>query len=82
MDDDYLDDEADEGDRFSDAIRILLLVAAVAAPLDDTDQATAPVGAVAVLRSRISIDHGTCGSNRFPAGVIFPLCAHEDRASR
>jgi hypothetical protein len=30
--DDYLDDEADEGDRFSDAIRILLLVAAVAAP--------------------------------------------------
>ncbi|MFD7973677.1 hypothetical protein [Streptomyces clavifer] len=51
MDDDYLDDEADEGDRFSDAIRILLLVAAVAAPLDDTDQATAPVGAVAVLKA-------------------------------
>jgi len=34
------------------------------------------------LRSRISTDHGTCGSNRFPAGVIFPLYAHEDRASR
>ncbi|MEV7297067.1 hypothetical protein AB0N79_36440 [Streptomyces microflavus] len=51
MDDDYLDDEADEGDRFSDAIRILLLVAAVAAPLDDKDQATAPVGAVAVLKA-------------------------------
>lgn len=51
MDDDYLDDEAEEGDRFSDAIRILLLVAAVAAPLDDKDQATAPVGAVAVLKA-------------------------------
>ncbi|MFF7656905.1 hypothetical protein ACFZCY_45205, partial [Streptomyces sp. NPDC007983] len=33
------------------------------------------------LRSRISTDHGACGSNRFPAGVIFPLYAHEDRAS-
>ncbi|MFJ4504259.1 hypothetical protein ACIP4N_29285, partial [Streptomyces sp. NPDC088864] len=29
------------------------------------------------LRSRISTDHGTCGSNRFPAGVIFPVRAHE-----
>jgi hypothetical protein len=34
------------------------------------------------LRSRISTDHGTCGSNRLPARVIFPLYGHEDRASR
>ncbi|MFF8366873.1 helix-turn-helix domain-containing protein [Rhodococcus erythropolis] len=34
------------------------------------------------LRSRISTGHGTGGSNRFPAGVIFPLYAHEGRASR
>lgn len=34
-----------------------------------------------VLSSCISTDRGTCGSNRFP-GVIFPLYAHEDRASQ
>ncbi|MFJ3975877.1 hypothetical protein [Streptomyces sp. NPDC090021] len=34
------------------------------------------------LRSRISTDHGTCGSNRLPIWAIFPLCAHEGRASR
>jgi hypothetical protein len=32
------------------------------------------------LRSRISTDHGACRSNRFPAGVIFWLSAHEGRA--
>ncbi|EOY44725.1 hypothetical protein SLI_0006 [Streptomyces lividans 1326] len=37
---------------------------------------------LAVVRSRISTDRGTCGSNRFPAGVIFPLCAHEGRVIR
>ncbi|WP_392839287.1 DUF6193 family natural product biosynthesis protein [Streptomyces sp. LN500] len=34
------------------------------------------------FRSRISTDRGTCGSNWFPVGVIFLLCAHEGRASR
>ncbi|TQE18877.1 hypothetical protein Sipo8835_14850 [Streptomyces ipomoeae] len=47
----------------------------------DRDGGVAGLGGAA-LRSRISTDHGTCGSNRFPAGVSFPLCAHEDRASR
>ncbi|EKX60290.1 hypothetical protein STRIP9103_02592 [Streptomyces ipomoeae 91-03] len=36
---------------------------------------------MANIRSRISTDHGTCRSNRFPAGVIFPVYAHEGRAS-
>ena len=27
-------------------------------------------------------DHGTCGSNGFPAGVVFALYVHEGRASR
>ncbi|MFH9297755.1 transposase [Streptomyces sp. NPDC017520] len=34
------------------------------------------------LSSRISTDHGTCGSNRVPDGVPFRLYAHEGRASR
>ena len=34
------------------------------------------------IRSRISTDHGTCGSNGLPAWVNFPLYAHGDRASR
>ncbi|MFD8007690.1 hypothetical protein ACFV4J_53220, partial [Streptomyces mirabilis] len=37
--------------------------------------------AVIGIRSRISTDLGTCGSNRLPTRVIFPLYAHEDRAS-
>ncbi|GAA2753453.1 hypothetical protein [Kitasatospora cinereorecta] len=45
MDEDY------EGDRFSDAIRLLLLIAAVADPLDEAAKATAPENAVAVLRA-------------------------------
>jgi hypothetical protein len=51
VEDDFLDDEADEGDRFSDAIRILLLIAAVAAPLDAGERATAPANAVAVVKA-------------------------------
>ncbi|ATW49648.1 hypothetical protein CGZ69_18910 [Streptomyces peucetius subsp. caesius ATCC 27952] len=33
------------------------------------------------LRSRISTDLGTCGSNEVPGRVIFRRYAHEDRAS-
>ncbi|MYS32595.1 hypothetical protein GT025_00400 [Streptomyces sp. SID4920] len=32
------------------------------------------------IRSRISTDHGTCGSNAFPARVIFGWPAHEGGA--
>lgn len=46
-----MDDEPDEGDRFSDAIRLLLLIAAVATPLEDGQRAAAPDGAVAVLKA-------------------------------
>ncbi|MET8700730.1 hypothetical protein ABZW10_17925 [Kitasatospora sp. NPDC004723] len=45
MDEDY------DGDRFSDAIRLLLLIAAVADPLDEAGKATAPENAVGVLRA-------------------------------
>ena len=41
----------DEVDRYAEAIRILLLVAAVADPLDAAGRAAAPPNAVAVLRS-------------------------------
>jgi hypothetical protein len=41
----------DEGDRFSDAIRLLLLIAAVADPLNEAEQQAAPKDAVAVLRA-------------------------------
>lgn len=43
----------DEGfeDRFADAIRLLLLIAAVADPLDEAGRAGAPEGTVAVLRA-------------------------------
>jgi hypothetical protein len=41
----------DELDRYADAIRILLLIAAVADPLGTTAPATSPPNAVAVLRS-------------------------------
>jgi hypothetical protein len=34
------------------------------------------------LRSRISTDHGTCGSNRVPGRVVFRWYAHEGRAPR
>jgi hypothetical protein len=40
-----------ELDRYTDAIRILLLIAAVADPLSVADSATSPANAVAVLRS-------------------------------
>ncbi|BFU47803.1 hypothetical protein [Krasilnikovia sp. MM14-A1004] len=42
-------DDGDESDRFADAIRILLLIAAVADDLDPTALASAPRGAIAVL---------------------------------
>ncbi|MEU0854561.1 hypothetical protein ABZ352_03865 [Streptomyces griseofuscus] len=45
MDEDY------EADRFSDAVRLLLLIAAVAEDLDDAAKASAPKGAVAVLHA-------------------------------
>lgn len=41
----------DELDRYADAVRILLLIAAVADPLDGGRQTAAPPNAVAVLRS-------------------------------
>jgi hypothetical protein len=41
----------DEGDRFSDATRLLLLIAAVADPLNEAVQQAAPKDAVAVLRA-------------------------------
>ncbi|MFJ8787342.1 hypothetical protein [Streptomyces sp. NPDC102476] len=41
----------DEGDRFSDAIRLLLLIAAVSDPLNEAEQQAAPKDAVAVLRA-------------------------------
>lgn len=41
----------DEGDSFSDAIRLLLLIAAVCEPLNEAEQQAAPKGAVAVLRA-------------------------------
>ncbi|AOW90828.1 MULTISPECIES: hypothetical protein [Streptomyces] len=41
----------DEGDRFSDAMRLLLLIAAVCDPLRETEQQAAPKDAVAVLRA-------------------------------
>lgn len=41
----------DEGDRFSDAIRLLLLIAAVSDPLNEAEQLVAPKHAVAVLRA-------------------------------
>jgi hypothetical protein len=41
----------DEVDRYADAIRILLLIAAVADPLDAAAQSAAPPNTVAVLRS-------------------------------
>lgn len=43
--------EDDEGDRFSDAIRLLLLIAAVSDPLNEAEQLVAPKHAVAVLRA-------------------------------
>ncbi|MFF7249861.1 hypothetical protein ACFZBU_38860 [Embleya sp. NPDC008237] len=44
-------DEDSEGDRFSDAVRLLLLIAAVGEPLDEVALRHAPEGAVAVVRS-------------------------------
>lgn len=44
-------DEDNEEDRFSHAIRLLLLIAAVADNLDDVAALSAPAGAVAVLYS-------------------------------
>jgi hypothetical protein len=41
----------DEGDCFSDAIRLLLLIAAVSDPLNEAEQQAAPKDAVAVLRA-------------------------------
>lgn len=41
----------DEVDRYADAVRILLLIAAVAEPLDAAALASAPANATAVLRS-------------------------------
>ncbi|MFE7329424.1 hypothetical protein ACFU8W_31475 [Streptomyces sp. NPDC057565] len=41
----------DEGDRFADAIRLLLLIAATAEPLDETSRNGAPPNAVAVLHA-------------------------------
>ncbi|WP_329583326.1 hypothetical protein [Streptomyces sp. NBC_01361] len=41
----------DEGDRFSDAMRLLLLIAAVCEPLNEAEQQAAPKDAVAVLRA-------------------------------
>lgn len=51
MVDDWLDDDGVESDRFSDAIRLLLLIAAVATPLAQGQLGTGPDGAVAVLRA-------------------------------
>ncbi|MEO3839748.1 MULTISPECIES: hypothetical protein [unclassified Streptomyces] len=41
----------DEGDRFSDAVRLLLLIAATADPLDEVAMRAAPANAVAVLHA-------------------------------
>ncbi|EHY91096.1 hypothetical protein [Saccharomonospora azurea] len=41
----------DEEDRFSVAIRLLLLIAAVAEPLNEAEESAAPQNAVAVLRA-------------------------------
>ncbi|WP_053619932.1 hypothetical protein [Nocardiopsis sp. NRRL B-16309] len=41
----------DDGDRFSDAIRLLLLIAAVSGPLNEPEKLNAPRDAVAVLRA-------------------------------
>ncbi|MEU6655170.1 hypothetical protein ABZ904_38675 [Streptomyces sp. NPDC046900] len=58
---------------------VVRLVIPAPDPVAADDEHLNPAG---VIRSRISTDHGTCRSNRFPVGVIFPLCTHESRASR
>jgi hypothetical protein len=51
-------------------------------PAPASDLLPARAKRLRALRSRISTDHGTCGSNRFLTGVIFSVHAREDRASR